>query len=371
MEIPNRNDIQIVPEDVKQIVAETIAQYEKETGKVLQPAHVERLMINVYAFRELLVRKGINEAFRQTFPQTATGIALDLCGGQVGCHRLTNQAARCMLRFSVSDTHDLITIPKGTTVKATDTLTFSTLFDAQIRPTEQFVDVEAVANLTGEVGNGWEAGRLNTIVEPLNTTAAVSVTNLDTTSGGIDQENDDNYRKRILLAPEAFTTCGTIGSYAYHSLSVSQFIADVSISTPEGGLVRIAILTRNGVPSTSLLAQVQRYVADEKRRTLCDTVQVVPAVEVPYQIEAELDLLETANEQAVLAAAEKAVQAYVSARSQKLGVDLVPLDIEAALKVTGVYNVRLQKPSLTELNDEQWANCQRITLRASGVRKNG
>lgn len=371
MEISNRYDITVVPEDVKQILAETIAKYEQETGKVLQPAHIERLIINVYAFRELLVRKGINEAFRQTFPQTATGIALDLCGGQVGCVRLANQAARCMLRFSVSGSHAAITIPAGTIVQATDTLSFSTFYEMQIRATEQFVDVEAVANIAGEVGNGWEAGRVNKLVSALNTSSTITVSNLDTTSGGIDTEDDDNYRKRILLAPEAFTTCGTEGAYTYHALSVSQFIADVSISTPQGGTVQIAVLTRNGVPSESIVRQVQSYVADPKRRTLCDSVQVVPAQEIAYQINAELDLIETANEQATLANAEQALRTYLSARTQKLGLDIVPLDIQTALKVAGVYNVRLSQPVLTEVNHQQWANCQQITLRAAEVRKNG
>ncbi|QIM66323.1 phage baseplate protein [Mannheimia granulomatis] len=371
MEISSRYDITVVPEDVKQIVAETIAKYEQDTGKVLQPAHIERLIINVYAFRELLVRKGINEAFRQTFPQTATGIALDLCGGQVGCERLENQAARCMLRFSVNGSHSAITIPVGTVVQATDSLSFSTLYEMQIRATEQFVDVEAVANVVGEMGNGWEAGRVSKLVSVLNTDSVVTVSNLDTTSGGIDTEDDDNYRKRILLAPEAFTTCGTAGAYTYHALSVSQFIADVDISTPQGGTVQIAVLTRNGAPSESILRQVQSYVADPKRRTLCDTVQVIPAQEISYQINAELDLLETAQEQAVLANAEQALRTYLSARTQKLGLDIVPLDIQAALKVVGVYNVRLLQPPLTEVNNQQWANCQKITLSVSETRKYG
>ena len=74
------DDVKIVSEDVKQILADTIADYEKRTGKTLQPAHIERSIIQSYAYRELLVRKGINEAFLNTFPQFAKGLALDLCG---------------------------------------------------------------------------------------------------------------------------------------------------------------------------------------------------------------------------------------------------------------------------------------------------
>ena len=82
----NRNEVKVVDDNVEGILSEAISQYEKRTGKILQPAHIERLLINVYAMRESLARQGINEAFRQTFPQFATGLALDLCGETFGCY---------------------------------------------------------------------------------------------------------------------------------------------------------------------------------------------------------------------------------------------------------------------------------------------
>lgn len=60
----NRNKIKAVDDNVDRILREAIADYERRTGKVLQPAHIERLLIHVYAFRESLARQGINEAFR-------------------------------------------------------------------------------------------------------------------------------------------------------------------------------------------------------------------------------------------------------------------------------------------------------------------
>lgn len=366
----NRYDVKIVDDDVKVILADAIADYEARTGKTLQPAHIERSIIQTYAYRELFVRKGVNEAFVQQFPQYATGIALDLCGEPMNCYRLENQAARCMLRFTVEGSHELVTIPVGTQVAVSETLSFSTLIEVQIRSTEQFVDVEAVANITGEIGNGWEIGRIKTLKTVLSQ-ENISVSNITETSGGIETENDDDYRKRILLAPEAFTTCGTLGAYEYHTRSVSQYIADVAISTPQGGMVQIVVLTKNGVPNTALLKQIQDYVASEKRRTLCDTVNVIAAKEVRYSINATLDLLIDTDEKSVLTNAEQAIQRYLSERTQKMGLDIVPLNIQAALKVEGVYNVQLTQPLLTEVQADQWANCNSISLKANAGRKNG
>ena len=106
--------IKIIDEDVKTVLAEAIADYEKRTGKTLQPAHIERSIIQTYAYREQLVRKGINHAFLQTLPQFATGIALDLCGEPMGCYRLSDQPAAVTLRFSVEGEHQAVVIPEGT-----------------------------------------------------------------------------------------------------------------------------------------------------------------------------------------------------------------------------------------------------------------
>lgn len=365
----NKDEIKIIADDVRTILADTIADYEKRTGKTLQPAHIERSIIQSYAYREHLTRRGINEAFLQTFPQFATGLALDLCGEMMGCYRLKEQPARCMLRFSVEGDHTDIPIPQDTQVKATDTLWFSTLTEGRIRATEQYVEIEAVANLTGNIGNGWQVGQIKTLKTALN--ANLTVQNIDVSSGGIGVETDDDYRKRILLAPEAFTTCGSVAAYEYHARSVSQNIADVTVSTPEGGTVKVTVLTKQGLPSTALLNQIKAYLSGEKCRPLCDTVQVAAPERLGYRIEARLDLLETYAENDVQQRAETALRHYLSSRTQKLGLDIVPLDIQATLKVAGVYNVTLISPALTELNSEQWAECEGIEIAINTERKYG
>lgn len=42
--------IKIIDDDVKTVLAEAIADYEKRTGKILQPAHIERSIIQTYAY---------------------------------------------------------------------------------------------------------------------------------------------------------------------------------------------------------------------------------------------------------------------------------------------------------------------------------
>ncbi|KMK51948.1 phage baseplate protein [[Actinobacillus] muris] len=367
----NRFDIQVVPEDVKQVLADSIARYERDTGKTLQPAQIERLIINVYAFRETLLRKGINEAFRQTFPQTATGIALDLCGESLGCYRLKDKPARTILRFSLAGEHASILIPKGTQVAVSDELYFSTLNDDVITPLISYVDIEAECNQQGVAGNGWELGRVNKLLTPLNSSHNVDVANIDTPSGGLVQEEDDDYRKRILAAPEAFSTCGSVAAYDYHARAVSQAIADVNISTPRGGLVRVAVLTKTGLPDARLLNDIRRHLSGETLRPLCDTVEVIAPTQRNYTIHARLTLLDGYREDIVIAKAREAVQRYLSDKTKKLGLDIVPSAIISALRVEGVYDVNLVSPAKTVIANTEWANCIRLNIDVLEARADG
>ena len=317
------------------------------------------------------MRKGINEAFRQTFPQTATGVALDLCGEPLGCYRLQNKPARAILRFSIKEAHPSVLIPKGTKVAVTDDLEFVTLTDDVITPLINYVEIEAECDKTGTAGNGWEVGRIKTLKSSLNTDLTVEVANIDVSSGGLVDEADDDYRKRILSAPEAFSACGSVAAYDYHVRAVSQAIADVDISTPKGGLVRITVLTKEGLPDSRLLNDIKNYVSAEKLRPLCDTVEVVAPVKRDYQIRARLILLDGYREDIVKTKARDALQSYLAGKTKKLGLDIVPSAIISALRVDGVYDVNLISPTKTIVQPNEWANCTAINLEVEEERADG
>ncbi|MBE2896729.1 baseplate J/gp47 family protein [Pasteurellaceae bacterium HPA106] len=366
-----KQDVKIVHDNVKKILADSIADYEQRTGKTLQPAHIERLIIQTYAYRELLIRKGINEAFLQTFPQFATDLALDLCGEPFGCYRLRDKAARCVLRFSVSEAHDSILIPKGTQVAVTPELYFSTLTDDVITPLINYVEIEAQANLTGNIGNNWEIGRVKQLKSRLNTDKTVTVANIDVTSGGIASEDDEAYRERILAAPEAFSTCGSIAAYQYHTRAVSQAIVDVQVINGGGGKVNIYPLTVTGVPDLRLKNDITAYLSPEHRRPLCDVVTVKEPIVRAYQIVAELTLLDGYREDIVKTKARDALLDYLAKRTKRLGLDVVPSALMQVLRVEGVYDVVIRQPSKMVIQPTEWANCTKVTITVAGERQDG
>ena len=368
----NRADIKVVDDELAVVLAETIADYEARSGKALQPAHIERLLINTYAYRETLTRQALNEAYRQQHPRFATGLMLDFCGDDVNTPRLPASAARCTIRFSaVLSGQQTVYIAVGTQVSAGE-IVFETVQSGTLSATCRTLDLLAVCTQAGVAGNDFAVGQINMLsVQPL-AGVEVKAHNLTASAGGEDAESDDAYRERVLLAPESFSVAGPVGAYEYFARQVSPVICDVYVANkrtaagePVGGQVEVVVLTKTGLPSEELMTQVREAVSGERRRPLCDTVTVSAPTAVNYALDAELVLFSGANPEEAVAAATSAWTVYEAARRERLGLDIVPLDIQTALKTDGVYNVILKNPPLKVVEPHQWARCTSVKITAA------
>ena len=367
-----REHVKIVDDNPETVLAELIADYESRTGKTLQPAHIERLLINSFAFRETLNRQQMNEAFRQQHVRFATGLMLDLCGDDVNTPRLEASAARCTIRFQAANFVSAVEISVGTLVAVGD-LTFATLEQGQLSAAYPSMDLQAACTEKGVRGNGWSVGQINNIQTALSGANTILAHNISIPTGGSETESDDAYRERVLLAPESFSVAGSVGAYKYWARAVSPTICDVHVANALdgsgnnaiGGTVAVTVLTKTGLPENELLAQVHSELSGEKKRPLCDTFVVNAPEVVDYALNAELVLYTGANALEVKTAATAAWTAYETVRRERLGGDILPLDVMNVLKVAGVYNVILSAPTLRVIAPNQWARCTsvRITTR--------
>lgn len=373
-----REEVKIVDDDLTQTLAATIADYEQRAGKVLQPAHIERLLINTFAYREHLLRQQVNEAYRQQHPRFATGLMLDLCGDDVSTPRLQAQPALTTLRFTaVLSGLEQIAVPKGTRVNAGQT-GFVTTEAALLTAAQSSAEVAAECTETGTVGNGWSVGQINSLAERLHPTIEVTVANTTVSAGGAEIEDDEAYRERVLLAPESFSVAGPVGAYQYWARQASPAVVDVYVANdtdgggqPIGGRVAVTVLAKDGLPNAELIGKIQAALSAEKRRPLCDTVVVKAPTAVDYTLDAELTLFTGTDARTAKAAAEQAWAVYEAVRRSRLGLDIVPLDIQTALKVAGVYNVVLHNLPLTVVKPDQWARCTSTTIRIAAQTAEG
>ncbi|MCK9514077.1 MAG: baseplate J/gp47 family protein [Pigmentiphaga sp.] len=356
-----------IDRDGAAITAQMIAAYEEATGRPLQPAQVERLIVNLIAYRENLVRIGIQEAAKQNLLAFARFPMIDYLGELLGVVRLPQSPAVTTLRFSLAAAQELPAIvPAGTRARTGDgRFTFASDRLAQVPAGSLFVDVPATASEVGAAGNGYAPGQAAQLLDPV--APVVAVTNVSETHGGRDTEDDERLRERIREAPEKFSVAGPYGAYRWHAMTAHQSIVDAAVISPEPGIVQVYILTDEGLPSSEILDIADDVLNHEKVRPLSDTVEVLAPARIAYSIEAQITLFRSADATVTLAAANAAAAAYVAARRDSLGRDLVPSQIIAALSVPGAYRVDLVSPGFRQLGQSEWADCEAVDIVIAGV----
>lgn len=182
-------------------------------------------------------------------------------------------------------------------------------------------------------------------------------------------EDDDRLRRRIQLAPEAFSTAGSRGAYLFHTLAADTTIRDAGIDNPVPGVVRVTLLSSlgDGAADAAMQARVVAALSAETVRPVSDTLQVQSATIVPYAITATLTVYPGPDAGVVRAAAEEAAVAYAIAR-HRVGQDVTRSGVLAALHRPGVQNVELTSPAADiVIAPTEAAWCNDITLTDGGT----
>lgn len=372
-----------VVRDPQEVVRQMVAQYEQLTGKTLYPAQVERIQIDVAAYRESLVREAIQDAAKLNLVRFSRAPILDYLAENVGVQRLNAVAATTTLRFTFSPVPTLSTLlPAGVLVEGAG-LVFQTSSTVLVASGQASVDVPAFCTQVGVVGNGFAPGQINALDGNVPGFAVTGVSNITATAGGANEESDERLRERVVLAPEQFSTAGSAGSYRYHAVSAHPDVVDVAIRSPQlalqsgsiaavgdvpAGCVYIYPLTRQGLPSTPIKNAVAAACSAETVRPLTDFVQVFDPELQTYALTVQLTILTGADAVATLARAQQAAQEFVAERSSRLGADIVRSQIINVLQGSGVYNVNLVQPAADLLVPAHgWAQCAGISVTVAGV----
>ncbi|MDH5179768.1 MAG: baseplate J/gp47 family protein [Gammaproteobacteria bacterium] len=254
-------------------------------------------------------------------------------------------------------------------------------------------------------------------------------------------ESDSDYRVRLQLALEGFSTAGPVDAYIYHAKSADGKVRDVSVTTQtesgtatggsvtalddtsqtwpvdgrvgwivsitagtgadqvrtvgansatqlipgvawttapdatsvytlhQGGSVVVTVLSTegNGIPDAALLDTVTTALNDQYVRPLTDQVIVQAANLNTYSINAGLTVYPGPGAENVRQTAEAAVTKY-AVDNQKLGRDITRAGLLGALVVDGVQNVDLVSPAEDIVNDPtQFSTAGTITVTVLGT----
>lgn len=190
----------------------------------------------------------------------------------------------------------------------------------------------------------------------------------ETTGDPAVMESDDDFRRRILIAPHSFSVAGPELAYVYHARSASADVLDASATSPSPGEVVVSILSRtgDGTAPPQTLSAVEAVLTHDEVRPLTDNVTVQSADIVDFNVTADLFLYAGPDSGLIIQVATSALDLYLT-DNRRLGRDITRAGIIAALKVAGVQNVILTEPAvdlvLTEL---QAGSAASITLNNAG-----
>lgn len=360
--------------DPNAVLGDMIAQFQTAAGRVLQPAQVERLLINLYAYRESLIRNAIQYAGQQSLLAYATFPMIDYLGQLLAVTRLPAQSSLTSLQFTLTSPLTIsYTIPAGTSVGTNDgQYVFTTAQSLTISANSTTGTVSASCTTPGLGANGYLPGQINVLLNPDPLVSAA--VNTTASAGGAASETDDHLRTRIQAAPNQFSVAGPEGAYRFFALGVDPGIVDAQVTSPAPGQVAVYLLTGPvtqqpvpgpniaGIAGEALLTNALAVLSSDNVRPLTDTVTVLPVSEVDYQIAGTVTLYTDADPASTMTAANAAAQNYALALASRIQRDIVPSQIIEALSVSGVYEVTLTSPTYTPLGTGQWANCTSITL---------
>jgi phage-related baseplate assembly protein len=288
-------DMDFAVKDPTLIVNEVINDYQAAflalTGiaKTLAPGDPVRLLLLTVCHWLSHQRTLIDFTGKQNLLKYARDDYLDNLAALHGQRALRLQASAALttLRFTIAAPLAFdATIPKGTMCQAPNGVVFSTLTAGFIGTGNLFVDVTAQALVTGVVGNGFAIGQINGVIN-WNQPYAITVTNTVVTTGGSDKETDEQYRYRVWLAIESFSTCGPHDAYEFWALSAHpRIIQCVVYSAPEiAGEVHLYPLLTNGeLPTQPILDLVLAKCNDRTRRPLTDYVFAHPPTVFTYKL---------------------------------------------------------------------------------------
>lgn len=364
---------EFIERDVNQIEIEMIAQYEQLTGKTLQPAQVDRLLINAFAYREALIREKIQYASIQNLVEYSNAPVLDELEKLVGVTRLAASAATVDIEFTFVSGHGGVTIPSDTRVASVDNLAvFKTPTDTIVPAGTDVVTITCTSQSTGAGANGYGLGSINQILDPLAFLADAENTTIS--GGGAAQESDEALRERIKLAPSSFSNAGSKGAYEYFSLTASPSIIDVSVLGPNdtpaalSGEVNIYPLMEDGTTTPqTVLDAVSASVNDEKVRPLTDLVNVIAPTLIDYELEVDVTIYTGADPTSVQDAIEAKLNAFVLAKRQTLGQDIMLSQIVAQCMIEGVYDASVVLPSSDIIVSAiEYGYCSSVTVNIIG-----
>ncbi len=327
--------------------------YRELTGRdlVLHEADPVRLIAYTNCLLLYQIAQYADRAGKMALLKYSYGDYLDNIGALKGIVRNPGTAAKTRIRFTLSAQRPGTTVIRaGIRVTASDGVYFKTLDILEIPAGQLYGEVNAECREIGRKGNGYGAGTIKTLVDPVAYVDRVE--NITVSEGGADLESDENLAERIFLAPASWSTAGPDDAYRYWVRTFNPAITDVMVGSDIPGEVDIFFILQDGqLPEKTMIAELEQYLKNEEVRPLTDQV-IVRAPEIQ---EYEIDLTyyinksDRARASAINDKVQEAVQKYVTWQRERIGRDINPDQLRKMLLLAGAKRLEIREPQFSQI----------------------
>ena len=229
--------------------------WEELTGETIHlkradPNRIILLAAAQYIYQGLL---NVDKAGKMNFLKYSYGDYLKNLAAFKNTPELEPQKATVSVKWSLAEARAVATaIPEGTRVTADWETFFETTEYNEIPAGDTEITITMTCTETGEKGNGFQAGEIIEMVDPLP--FIDSIENTTESAGGTDEESEQSLAERAYLAPSGYSTAGPEDAYIYHAKSFDPEIGDILPTSPSPGVVDIRFIMADGsLPSAGTL----------------------------------------------------------------------------------------------------------------------
>lgn len=356
----NLPDVDFVDKDINTLLSDMISEFEEShyeaTGEIITLAQGDprRILIFSQALRLYQAYQLIDFGAKQNLLKYAVDEYLDNFGARYGSKgkRQETKAAVTTVRYTLSALQNsTIPIPLDNRTGPGNDLFYKTTKYAEIPAGQLYVDVSVECMTVGIIGNGYTLGQINVLVDPIPFMQSIS--NLYTTQGGADIEDNESLREKIYLAPESFSVAGPEGAYEFFAKEYLSTITNVKINSPSPGVVDIKFILENGeIPTVAIIEGLNEYLSAKIRRPLTDNVQVSAPVQVQYNIDLTYYIKKSDEDlaSAIQTKVTQAIEDYKLWQKTKIGRDIDPDQLNSMIRSAGAKRTIIVAPIFTPLD---------------------
>lgn len=300
----------------------------------------ERLMLlEAFAYRELYIRTKFNNLAKGFFLATATDTDLDNIGMFYGVTRLDGARPYALFNFKLSEPTKIILRIYDISITDEDGENESMLIE------EFFFNVgEESKDIKMELDEYIDYSDVVTEIITTPLPFLIEVTQLSPFANGKNIEDDESYRKRILLAIDDKSTTGAIGTYKSFAFGADARIEDVFIDSVVGGVVDVYFYSKNA--DDVMKTRIEEALNADDVRPLTDKVIVQEVIKKEFMINAVLNIQKSNKDDVTWILTKATDNLMVGLDSlKKIGTSITLSEINDFLKVSGVKEVVIQNPT--------------------------